>query len=326
MHALRVLAAAVIGLIALCLLPLHPAAGADKYPSRPVHFIIGFTAGGPTDIVARIVGEWLSDYLGQQFVVENRAGSGGMIAANAVVNAPPDGYTILFVAPNNAIGASLYKNLPFNFLRDTAPVGGIMRLTNIMIVPPSLPVHSVAEFIDYAKAHPGELSFASSGNGTSVHMSGELFKAMTGINIVHVPYRGSSAAFPDLMTGKVHVMFDNLPGSIEFVRSGQLRALGVTTAKRSDVLPDVPAIGEIVPGYEASVWYGIAAPKGTPPEAIDTLNKAMAVALADPKMRARLAELGGIPMPMSPDEFGKLVADETEKWAKVVKFAGISVE
>ena len=317
---------AMPGLIALCLLTLQPAAGADKYPSRPVHFIVGFTAGGPTDIVARIVGEWLSDYLGQQFVVENRAGSGGMIAANAVVNAPPDGYTILFVAPNNAIGASLYKNLPFNFLRDTVPVAGIMRLANIMVVPPSLPVHSVAEFIAYAKAHPGELSFASSGNGTSVHMSGELFKAMTGINIVHVPYRGSSAAFPDLMTGKVHVMFDNLPGSIEFVRSGQLRALGVTTAKRSDVLPDVPAIGEIVPGYEASVWYGIAAPRATPPEAIDTLNKAMAVALADPKMKARLAELGGIPMPMSPDEFGKLVADETEKWAKVVKFAGISVE
>jgi tripartite-type tricarboxylate transporter receptor subunit TctC len=326
MRAFRLLAAAVTGLIALCLLALHPAAGADKYPNRPVHFIVGFTAGGPTDIVARIVGEWLSDHLGQQFVVENRAGSGGMIAANAVVNAPPDGYTILFVAPNNAIGASLYKNLPFNFLRDTVPVAGIMRLANIMVVPPSLPVHSVAEFIAYAKAHPGELSFASSGNGTSVHMSGELFKAMTGINIVHVPYRGSSAAFPDLMTGKVHVMFDNLPGSIEFVRSGQLRALGVTTAKRSDALPDVPAIGQIVPGYEASVWYGIAAPKGTPPEAIETLNKAMAVALADPKMKARLAELGGIPMPMSPDEFGKLVADETEKWAKVVKFAGISVE
>jgi tripartite-type tricarboxylate transporter receptor subunit TctC len=291
-----------------------------------VHFIVGFTAGGPTDIVARIIGEWLSDHLGQQFVVENRAGSGGMIAANAVVNAPPDGYTILFVAPNNAIGASLYKNLPFNFLRDTAPVGGIMRLANIMVVPPSLPVRSVAEFIDYAKAHPGELSFASSGNGTSVHMSGELFKAMTGINIVHVPYRGSSAAFPDLMTGKVHVMFDNLPGSIEFVRSGQLRALGVTTAKRSDALPDVPAIGEIVPDYEASVWYGISAPKGTPLEVINTLNKAMAAALADLKMKARLAELGGIAMPMSPEEFGKLVADETEKWAKVVKFAGISVE
>jgi tripartite-type tricarboxylate transporter receptor subunit TctC len=300
--------------------------GADKYPSRPVHFVVGFTAGGPNDIVARVLSEWLSDYLGQQFVVENRAGSGGMIAANAVINSPPDGYTIMFVAPNNAIGASLYKNLPFNFLRDTAPVAGIMRLANIMVVPPSLPVRSVAEFIDYAKAHPGELSFASSGNGTSVHMSGELFKAMTGINIVHVPYRGSSAAFPDLMTGKVHVMFDNLPGSIEFVRSGQLRALGVTTVKRSDALPDVPAIGEIVPGYEASVWYGIAAPKGTPPEAINTLNKAMAAALADPKMKARLAELGGIAMPMSPEEFGKLVADETEKWAKVVKFAGISVE
>ena len=326
MRVFRYLAAAVPGLIALCLLALRPAVGTDNYPDRPVHFIVGFTAGGPTDIVARIVGEWLSDHLGQQFVVENRAGSGGMIAANAVVSAPPDGYTILFVAPNNAIGASLYKNLPFNFLRDTVPVAGIMRLANIMVVPPSLPVHSVAEFIAYAKAHPGELSFASSGNGTSVHMSGELFKAMTGINIVHVPYRGSSAAFPDLMTGKVHVMFDNLPGSIEFVRSGQLRALGVTAAKRSDALPDVPAIGEIVPGYEASVWYGIAAPKGTPPEAIETLNKAMAVALADPKMKARLAELGGIPMPMSPDEFGKLVADETGKWAKVVKFAGISVE
>ena len=281
MRALRCLAA-VPGFLALCLLALHSAARAETYPSRPVHFIVGFTAGGPTDIVARIIGEWLSDHLGQQFVVENRAGSGGMIAANAVVNAPADGYTILFVAPNNAIGASLYKNLPFNFLRDTVPVAGIMRLTNIMVVPPSLPVHSVAEFIDYAKAHPGELSFASSGNVTSVHMSGELFKATTGINIVHVPYRGSSAAFPDLMTGKVHVMFDNLPGSIEFVKTGQLRALGVTAAKRSDALPDVPAIGEIVPGYESSSWYGIAAPKGTPPEAINTLNKAMAVALADP--------------------------------------------
>jgi tripartite-type tricarboxylate transporter receptor subunit TctC len=325
MRALRFLAA-LPGLAGLWMLALNPAMGADKYPSRPVHFVVGFTAGGPNDIVARILSEWLSDYLGQQFVVENRAGSGGMIAANAVINSPPDGYTIMFVAPNNAIGASLYKNLPFNFLRDTAPVAGIMRLANIMVVPPSLPVRSVAEFIEYAKAHPGELSFASSGNGTSVHMSGELFKAMTGISIVHVPYRGSSAAFPDLMTGKVHVMFDNLPGSIEFVRSGQLRALGVTTAKRSDALPDVPAIGEIVPSYEASVWYGIAAPKGTPPEAINTLNKAMAAALADPKMKARLAELGGIAMPMSPEEFGKLVADETEKWAKIVKFAGISVE
>ncbi len=301
-------------------------AAAEKYPNRPVHFVVGFTAGGPNDIVARILSEWLSDYLGQQFVVENRAGSGGMIAANSVINSPPDGYTIMFVAPNNAIGASLYKNLPFNFLRDTAPVAGTMRLTNIMVVPPSLPVRSVAEFIDYAKAHPGELSFASSGNGTSVHMSAELFKAMTGINIIHVPYRGSSAAAPDLMTGKVHVMFDNLPGSIEFVRAGKLRALGVTTAMRSEALPDVPAIGEIVPGYEASVWYGIAAPKDTPREAIEILNKAVTAALADPKIKARIAELGGTPMPMTPAEFGKLVADETEKWGKVMKFAGISVE
>jgi len=316
----------LLGFACQCLFAVDLAAAGEKYPSRPVHFVVGFTAGGPNDIVARILSEWLSDHLGQQFVVENRAGSGGMIAANSVINSPPDGYTIMFVAPNNAIGASLYKNLPFVFLRDTVPVAGIMRLTNIMVVPPSLPVRTVAEFIDYAKARPGELSFASSGNGTSVHMSAELFKTMTGINIVHVPYRGSSSAAPDLMTGKVHVMFDNLPGAIEFVRAGQLRALGVTTATRSDALPDIPTVGETVPGYEASVWYGIAAPKGTPPEAIEVLNKALAEALADPKMKSRIAGLGGVPMPMSPAEFGKLVADETEKWGKVVKFAGISVE
>ena len=316
----------LLGFACQCLFAVDLAAAGEKYPSRPVHFVVGFTAGGPNDIVARILSEWLSDHLGQQFVVENRAGSGGMIAANSVINSPPDGYTIMFVAPNNAIGASLYKNLPFVFLRDTVPVAGIMRLTNIMVVPPSLPVRTVAEFIDYAKARPGELSFASSGNGTSVHMSAELFKTMTGINIVHVPYRGSSAAALDLMTGKVHVMFDNLPGAIGFVRAGQLRALGVTTATRSDALPDIPTVGETVPGYEASVWYGIAAPKGTPPEAIEVLNKALAEALADPKMKSRIAGLGGVPMPMSPAEFGKLVADETEKWGKVVKFAGISVE
>jgi tripartite-type tricarboxylate transporter receptor subunit TctC len=305
---------------------LSPASAADKFPSKPVHFVVGFAAGGPNDIVARIFGEWLSDHLGQQFVIENRVGSGGMIAANAVINSPPDGYTIMFVAPNNAIGTTLYKSLPFVFLRDTAPIAGMMRLTNVMVVPPSLPVKSVPEFIAYAKANPGKLSYASSGNGTSVHMSAELFKAMAHLDMVHVPYRGSSAAYPDLMTGKVHVLFDNLPGSIEFVRTGQLRALGVTTAKRSDALPDVPAIGEILPGYEASVWYGIAAPKGTPAEAIEVLNKAFTAALADPKMQARIADLGGTPMPMSPAEFGKLVADETEKWGAVVKSAGLSVE
>jgi tripartite-type tricarboxylate transporter receptor subunit TctC len=303
-----------------------PARAADKFPSRPVHWFVGFAAGGPNDIVARVLGEWLSAYLGQQFVIENRSGSGGMIAAGALINSPPDGYTIMFDAPNNAIGTSLYKNLPFVFLRDTVPVAGIMRLTNIMVVPPSLPVKTVAEFIDYAKANPGKLSYASSGNGTSVHMSAELFKAMAGLDMVHVPYRGSAAAYPDLMTGKVHVLFDNLPGAIEFVRTGKLRALGVTTAERSKALPDVPTVGETVKGYEASVWYGISAPKGTPPEVVDILNKAVGAALADPKMQARLAELGGTPMPMTPAEFGTLLADETEKWGKVVKFANISVE
>jgi tripartite-type tricarboxylate transporter receptor subunit TctC len=303
-----------------------PAVAADKYPSRPVHFIAAFAAGGPVDIVARVMADWFSADLGQQFVVENRAGSGGNIGAAAMINSPPDGYTILFDAPNNAISASLYKKLPFDFIRDTVPVAGIMQLTNVMVVPPSLPVKTVADFIAYAKARPGELSFASSGNGTSVHMTAELFKAMTGLELIHVPYRGSSAAMPDLMTGKVHVMFDNLPGSVEFIRSGQLRALGVTASPRSEALPDVPTIGETVPGYEASGWYGISAPKGTPPEIVAILNKSVAAALADPKMKAKLAELGGIPMPMTPAEFGKLIADETEKWAKVVKFANISVD
>ena len=299
---------------------------AQTWPSRPVTFVVGFAAGGPNDIVARIMGAWLAEYLGVPFVIEDRTGAGGMLAAQTVINSPPDGYTIMFVAPNNAIGATLYKNLPFVYLRDTTPIAGMLRLTNVMVVPPSLPVKSVAEFIEYAKANPGKINYASSGNGTSVHMSAELFKMMTKLDMVHVPYRGSSAAYPDLMAGKVHVLFDNLPGAIAFVKTGKLRALGVTTATRSDALPDVPAIGEIVKGYEASVWYGIAGPKGIPPKVVETLNKAVAAALADPKMKARFAELGGTPMPMSPAEFGKLVADETEKWAVVVKSAGLSVQ
>jgi tripartite-type tricarboxylate transporter receptor subunit TctC len=311
--------------LSLLCLPVA-AAAADKYPSKPIHFVVGFAAGGPNDIVARVFGEWLSNHLGQQFVIENRVGSGGMIAANAVINSAADGYTIMFVAPNNAIGQTLYKNLPFVFLRDSAPVAGMMRLTNVMVVPPSLPVRTATEFIAYAKANPGKLSYASSGNGTSVHMSAELFKMKAGLDMVHVPYRGSAAAYPDLLTGKVQVLFDNLPGSIEFVRTGQLRALGVTTAKRSDALPDIPAIAEIVPGYEASVWYGVAAPRNTPAEVITVLNNAFTAALADPKIQTRIAELGGTPMPMSPAEFGKLVADETEKWGAVVKAAGLSVE
>ncbi len=299
---------------------------ADKYPSRPIHWVVGFAAGGPNDTTARVFGEWMGNHLGQQFVIEDRTGQGGMIAANFVLRSAPDGYTVMFVAPNNAIGTSLYKKLPFDFLKESAPIAGLMRLANVMVVPTSLPVHTVAEFIAYAKAHPGELSFASSGNGTSVHMSGELFKAMTGIEMVHVPYRGSAAVYPDLLSGKVQVLFDNIPGVLGFVREGKLRALGITTAQRSKALPDVPPIADTVPGYEASVWYGIAGPKGMPAEAVDALNKAVNAALADPKMQERVAQLGGTPMPMAPEEFGKLLVDETAKWAKVVKFANISVE
>ena len=303
-----------------------PAAAADKYPVRPIKFVVGFLAGGPNDIVARIFCDWLQPHLGAPCVVENRAGQGGMIAAKSVIDSPPDGYTIMFVAPNNAIGQTLYKSLPFNFVRDTTPIAGTMQLANIMVVPPDLPVKTVGEFIAHTKANPGKITFASSGNGTSVHMSGELFKMMTNLDLLHVPYRGSAGIYPDLMTGKVHALFDNLPGSMEFVKTGKLRALGVTTAKRNAALPDVPTVGETVKGYEASVFYGVAGPKGIPPEVVEILNKAFNAALADPKLQQRIKELGGEPTPMTPAEFGKLLADETEKWAKVVKAANISVE
>ena len=301
-------------------------ASAADYPNRPVKWLIGFAAGGPVDIVARIMSQWLSDHLGQQFVVENRAGSGGNLAAAAAVNSPPDGYTLLFVAPNNAISTSLYKKLPYDFIRDTVPVAGIMRLTNMMVVPTSLPVKTVQEFIDYCKANPGKVSYASSGNGTSVHMSAELFKAMTKVEMNHVPYRGSALAYPDLISNKVQTIFDNLPGALEQVHAGSLRALGVTSPQRWPGVPDVPAIAETLPGFSAVGFYGISAPKGTPPEIIDALNKAVNEALKDPKLVARLAEAGGLPMPMTPAEFGKLVSDETEKWRKVVEFAGVSVD
>jgi tripartite-type tricarboxylate transporter receptor subunit TctC len=313
-------------LAAAGLLTPRAAFAADKYPIRPVRLISGFPAGGAVDITCRVLADWLSADLGQQFVVENRGGMGGNLGVQAMLAAPADGYTIILDAPNNAISATLYKKLPFDFMRDTVPIAGVMRLTNIMVVPPSLPVKTVAEFIDYTKANPGKVSFASSGNGTSVHLSGELFKWITGIDMLHVPYRGSAGAYPDLMTGKVHVLFDNLPGAIEFVRSGQLRALGVTVAKRWPALPDVPTIGETVPGYEASVWYGISAAKGTPPEIVDILSKSVTAGLANPRMQAKLADLGGIPMPMAPAEFGKFIAEETEKWGKVVRAANLSVE
>ncbi len=328
MHAARNLlmpALRAICLFAALLAPLA-ATAAEKYPTRPVRFISGFPAGGAVDLTCRVMADWLSSDLGQQFVVENRGGMGGNIGVQAMLASAADGYTIILDAPNNAISASLYKKLPFDFMRDTVPIAGVMRLTNIMVVPPSLPVKSVADFIALAKAKPGQLSFASSGNGTSVHMSGELFKAMTGVDMLHVPYRGSAPAYPDLMTGKVHVLFDNLPGAIELIRGGQVRALGVTVAERWPALPDIPAIAETVPGYEASVWYGISAAKGTPLEVVEILSKSVAAGLANPRLQAKLADLGGIPMPMGPEEFGKFIADETAKWAKVVKFANISVE
>jgi len=303
----------------------QPASAAD-YPNRPVRWLIGFAPGGPVDIVARIMSQWLSDHLGQQFVVENRAGSGGNIAAAAAISAPPDGYTILFVAPNNAISTSLYKHLPFDFIRDTAPVASIMQLTNMLVVSNAMPVKTVQEFIDYCKANPGKISYASSGNGTSVHMSAELFKAMTKCEMVHIPYRGSAVAFPDIISNKVQLIFDNLPSALEQSRGGTVRALGVTSPQRWPGVSDVPAIAETVPGFESVGFYGISAPKGTPPEIVDLLNKAVNEALADPKLVARLTATGGIPKPMTPVEFGRLIADETEKWRKVVAFAGVSVD
>jgi tripartite-type tricarboxylate transporter receptor subunit TctC len=248
-------------------------ATAETYPARPVHWIVSFAAGGPNDIVARIIGQYLSERLGQQFIIENKVGAAGNIGMAAVLSSPPDGYTIGFAAPNNAINATLYDKLPFDFVRDSVPVGGTMLLTNVMVVHPSFPAKTVAEFIAYAKANPGKINMASGGSGTSVHMSGELFKVMAGINMQHVPYRGTAVAMQDLLTNRVQVMFDNLPGSVEHIKAGALRALGVTAAKRADTIPDVPAIGETVPGYEAVVWYGIVAPKGTPPEIVDTLNR-----------------------------------------------------
>jgi tripartite-type tricarboxylate transporter receptor subunit TctC len=319
--------AAMAGIV--CLIGLAagaaPSSAAD-YPSRPVHWMIGFAPGGPVDIVARIMSQWLSERLGQQFIVENRTGSGGNIATAAAISSPPDGYTLLFSGANNAISASLYKKLPFDFLRDTVPVASFMQVPNMLVVSNAMPVKSVQEFIDYCKANPGKISYASSGNGTSVHMSAELFKAMTKCDMVHVPYRGSAIAFPDVISNKVQLIFDNLPTALEQARGGSVRALGVTSPQRWPSVPDVPAIAETVPGYEATVFYGMSAPKDTPPEIVDTLNKAVGEALKDPKLLARFAELGGIPKPLTPDGYGKLIADETEKWRKVVEFAGVSVD
>jgi tripartite-type tricarboxylate transporter receptor subunit TctC len=322
---MRIIRSCIILLALLCV-GVAPALAQEKYPNRPVRFVVSFAPGGSNDIIARVLCDWLSEHLGQQFIVENRTGASGNVGAQSVVNSPPDGYTVMFVGPNNAISASVFKKLPFDFLRDTTPVAGIMTLVNIMVVPPSLPVKTVAEFIAFGKANPGKLNMASPGASTSPHMSGELFKLMAGIDMQHVPYRGAGPAYPDLMTGKVDVMFDNLPGAVEFVKSGKLRALAVTSAQRSFVFPDLPTIGETIPGFDVSLYYGIAAPKGTPPDVVAVLNKAVNTALADPKMKTRIAEFGGTPLVLTPQGFGKLVADETEKWAKVVKTVGISIE
>jgi len=298
-------------------------AWAQTYPTQPVRIIVGLAPGGTTDIVARLIGQWLSERLGQQFVIENRTGAGGNIGTEAVVNASPDGYTLLLIDSSNTINPTLYDKLNFNFIRDIAPVAGVMRGPLVMEVNPAFPAKTVLEFIAYAKANPGKISMASGGNGTSSHMAGELFKAMAGINMVHVPYRGTAPALTDLLGGQVQVMFASVLASIEYVRDGRLRALAVTTASRSEALPDIPTVGDFVLGYEASAWQGVGAPKNTPGEIVERLNTEINASLADPKMRARLADLGGTAFGSTPREFGKLIAEDTEKWAKVVKLAGI---
>jgi len=301
-------------------------ARAETYPARPIRLIIGYTPGGSADLTARLMGQWLSERLGQPFVIENRPGGGTNIATEAVVRAAPDGYTLLLVAPANAINATLYEKLNFNFLRDIEPIAGIIRFPNVVAVNPQVPVNTIPELIAYAKANPGKLNMASSGNGSTIHMSGELFKMMTGIDMVHVPYRGGAPALTDLISGQVQVMFDNIPTCAEHVKSGKLRGLAITSTTRSEVLPDLPPVADFLPGYEASAWYGFGAPKGTPPEIIARLNKETNAVLADATAKKRFAELGAFLLPGSAADFGKLLADETEKWGKVVKFSGARVD
>ena len=301
-------------------------ASAQTYPSRPVRIVVGFAAGGAFDIVARTLGQWLSGRLGQQFVIENRTGAGSNTATEAAIRAPADGYTILLGGAVNAVNATLYDKLNFDFIRDSAPVAGVIRFSNLMQVNPEFPAKTVPEFIAYAKANPGKINMGSGGTGTTQHLAGELFKMMTGITMVHVPYRGSALSLTDLIGGQVQVTFDSIPASIGHISAGRLRALAVTAAMRSDVLPEIPTIGEFVPGYEASGWAGIVAPKGTATEIVDKLNREINTGLTDPGLKARLADLGGTVLPGSPAEFGTLIADETEKWAKVVKFSGAKVD
>jgi tripartite-type tricarboxylate transporter receptor subunit TctC len=301
-------------------------ARAQTYPTRPVRIIVGFPAGGPSDITARLIAQWLSERLGQEFVVENRPGAASNIATEAALRAPSDGYTLLLVTSTNAVNATFYENLSFNFMSDITPVAGIIRVPFVMEINPSIPAKTIPEFIAYAKANPGKINMASGGIGTSVHIAGELFKMMAGVSLVHVPYRGSSPALTDMISGQVHVMFDILTSSIQHIRSGALRALAVTSASRSEALPDLPTVGEFLPGYEATAWYGIAAPKNTPREIVDKLNNEINAGLADPKIKARFADLASTVIPGSPTDFERLVGEEIEKWGKVVKFSGAKPE
>jgi tripartite-type tricarboxylate transporter receptor subunit TctC len=319
----------LLGLFALGLAALvtsAPASAQGAYPNKPIRWMVGYVPGGTTDILARLIGAYLSEKIGQQVIIENKAGAGNNLAVEAVIAAPADGYTLLLVNPANGINATLYKKLSFNFIRDIAPVGGLLRVPNVMVVNNDVPAKTVKEFIDYAKANTGKVNMASSGNGTSVHLSGELFMAMTGVKMAHVPYRGSNPALTDIMGGQVHVLFDNMPSSIELIRAGKIRALAVTTEQRAPYFPDVPTLDETVKGYEASAWFGMGVKAGTPPEIIAFLNKAINEALADPKIKARLADLGGVGMGGTPADFGKIIESETAKWKKVVEFAGASVE
>ncbi len=312
--------------VAVALPAIPRIARAQAYPTRPVHIVAGFAAGGGVDITGRLIGQWLSERLGQNFVVENRPGAGGNLGTETVVNAPPDGHTLLLATVPNAVNATLYENLNFNFIRDIVPVAGIIRVPMVILVHPSVPAKTVPEFITYAKSNPGKVNMASAGTGSAPHMAGELFNVMAGVNMVHVPYRGQGPALIDLLGGQVQVLFATTPGTTEYIRTGKLRALAVTTAARAEVLPDLPPVADFVPGYDASQWYGVGAPKRTPVEIISRLNREINAAFADPRMKARFSDVGGEALAGSPSEFEKFVADETEKWAKVVKFAGMKPE
>ncbi len=317
----RLLAASLLGIAAT-----GQTAHAADYPTRPVKWVVPYPPAGTTDVLARIIAQWLTEKMGQSFVIENKPGAGNNLGVESVVNAPPDGYTMLLVNPANGINATLYKNINFNFIRDIAPVAGLVRTPNVMEVTPSFPAKTVAEFIAHCKANPGKINMASSGSGTSVHLSGELFKSMTGCQMLHVPYKGAGPALADLISGQVHVLFDNLPSSAGHIKGGRIRALAVTSAQREPSMPELPTVGDTVPGYEATAWFGIGMPKGTPRDIIDKVNAEVNRALADPKVRDRLAELGGKSIAGTPEDFGKVIAAETAKWEKVVISSGAKVE